>query len=87
MKYLLGIDSGGTMTKAGLYDLSGNEIAVAKRKLDIMIPGEGMNERDLEQFRNANMDVIKQVIQKIRRGRQKYCGNSHCRTGQWDIYV
>lgn len=62
MKYLLGIDSGGTMTKAGLYDVCGNEIAVAKRKLDIIIPGEGMNERNLIQFQSANMDVVRQVI-------------------------
>ncbi len=62
MKYLLGIDSGGTMTKAGIYDVAGNEIAVAKKKFDIILPGDGMTERDIGQFKDANFGAIREAI-------------------------
>lgn len=63
MKYFMGIDSGGTVTKAGIYDANGNEIAAAANTFDIILPGEGRNERDIEQFKNANLDAIKQSIE------------------------
>ncbi len=62
MKYLMGIDSGGTVTKAGIYDVRGNEIAVARNTFDIILPGDGMNERDIQQFKNANLSAIKQAV-------------------------
>ena len=62
MKYLIGIDSGGTLTKAGLYDADGKEVMVAQEKFDVKFPREGMNERDFHQFRQANINVIKNVI-------------------------
>ena len=64
MKYLLGIDSGGTYTKAGLYDVDGNEIAVAKEPVDIIFPAEGMNERDAEQLKQAMYSVVKCVLEQ-----------------------
>lgn len=38
MAYLMGIDIGGTMVKAAIYDMDGNEIAVHGEKLHISYP-------------------------------------------------
>ena len=35
---LIGMDSGGTMTKVGLYDLDGTEIAVESRPNEMTFP-------------------------------------------------
>lgn len=64
MKYLLGIDSGGTLTKAALYDIEGNEIFVAEEPLDTIFPMTGYNERDFNQFRNCNISVIRRVVSR-----------------------
>ena len=64
MKYLLGIDSGGTVTKAGLYDVEGREIAIAGEPVDIVIPFEGTSERDAEQLKQAMYGVIRKVLEQ-----------------------
>jgi len=64
MKYLLGIDSGGTVTKAGLYDVEGREIATAGEPVDIVIPFEGTSERDAEQLKQAMYTVVRKVIEE-----------------------
>ncbi|MEI6101526.1 MAG: FGGY-family carbohydrate kinase [Eubacteriales bacterium] len=64
MKYLMGVDSGGTVTKAGIFDLCGKEIAIARKKFDIILPGDGKVERDINQFKNASLDAIKEVIEQ-----------------------
>ena len=64
MKYLMGIDSGGTVTKAGIYDSEGHEIATAQESLEIIFPAEGMNERDAGQLKEATYGVIRQVLEK-----------------------
>jgi len=61
-KFLMGIDSGGTVTKAGLYDACGHEIATASESLEIIFPAEGMNERDAEQLKQATYGVIRRVL-------------------------
>ena len=38
MTYLMGIDIGGTMVKAAIYDMEGNEVAVHGEKLHISYP-------------------------------------------------
>jgi L-xylulokinase len=62
--YLLGIDNGGTVTKAALYDTSGKERAVAGIKSDIVFPRPGYAEKDTEALWTANVRVIREVLQK-----------------------
>lgn len=38
MTYLMGIDIGGTMVKAAIYDMEGNEVAVHGRKIAHFYP-------------------------------------------------
>lgn len=61
-QYLMGIDNGSTMTKAGIYDLEGNEIAVFGSKCDVMMLHAGYYERDMAEIWNANVEAISQTI-------------------------
>ena len=64
MKYLLGIDSGGTVTKAGLYDTNGHAVSIAQEPTEIIFPAEGMNERDAILLKQASYNVIKRVLEQ-----------------------
>lgn len=63
-KYLLGIDNGGTVIKAGLYDLAGHEIAVATSKTQMLMPQPGYAERDANELWAANVQAIAAVIRQ-----------------------
>ena len=63
-KYLLGLDNGGTMTKAALYDLNGKEIAVSSRKTEMYQPAPGFTERDCEEMWAANVGAIRAVLEQ-----------------------
>ena len=47
-KYVCGIDNGGTAVKCALFDLDGNEIAVASAPTPLVIPSPGFEERDMD---------------------------------------
>lgn len=63
-KYLMGLDNGGTMIKAALYDMKGNEVAISSSKTAMFQPQPGFTERDLEEMWQANVKAIKGVLQK-----------------------
>src|SRR5271157_28761 len=60
--YFLGIDNGGTITKAVLFDGKGNTIADASRKVPVIMPQPGFTERDMNALWQANCEVIREVI-------------------------
>lgn len=60
--YLLGIDNGGTVAKAALYTVAGDEVAVAGRKIDSLEPAPGHAERDAEQLWQSTAAAIRQVL-------------------------
>ncbi len=62
--YLMGIDNGGTMTKASIYDLSGNEVAAHAVKADILTPKAGHYEREMEALWQANIEAVSGAIRK-----------------------
>jgi L-xylulokinase len=62
--YLLGIDNGGTVTKAALYDTAGAEIAVASIKTRMLFPSPGHTEKDMEELWAVNTRVVSDVIAK-----------------------
>ena len=64
MTYLMGIDIGGTMVKAAIYDMEGNEVAVHGEKLHISYPHSGQNERDMYEVKDMSLKAIKDVIEK-----------------------
>ena len=61
-KYLLGIDNGGTVAKAGLFTTEGRELAVAARKSDMDSPRPGWVERDMERLWQATAESIRAVL-------------------------
>ena len=64
MKYLLGLDNGGTKTKCAVYDIEGRELGVASRGLPLDTPHVGWTERDPEVVWQANTEVIREAIER-----------------------
>lgn len=62
-QYAIGLDNGGTMTKAALFDLQGHEVGVASRTTPVFSPRPGYSERDMEELWRANCDCIREVIE------------------------
>ena len=46
MKYLLGIDNGGTFSKAAIFDVDGNQISVASVPTVTLTPKPGYTEKE-----------------------------------------
>lgn len=62
MKYLLGLDNGSTMIKAGIFDMSGKELGVFSDRADTVSPHPGWYERDLETLWQANVTAVRGAI-------------------------
>lgn len=62
--FLLGVDSGGTMTKAVLVTPEGVEVAVETRPTEMLFPGKGFTERDPTAMWIATCDAIHSVMMK-----------------------
>lgn len=63
-KYAIGLDNGGTVCKAALFDMTGCEIAVASRRTPVITPQPGYMERDMELLWECNCDCIREVLEK-----------------------
>jgi len=64
-RYLLGIDSGGTVTKAVLYDLAGHEVAAGSAGSRASTPHPRWVERDMDEAWDACADAIRQAIGNV----------------------
>ena len=62
VRYLLGLDNGGTFSKAALFDEQGQQVASAAERTEVLIPAEGCRERDLAALWAANAGVIKMTL-------------------------
>ena len=62
--YLLGIDNGGSISKAVLFDLKGDEIAVACREVNQIQSFHGWNERDANEMWKDTFEIIREVLNK-----------------------
>ena len=63
MQYLIGLDNGGTVTKAAIFDTQGREIAVASRQTPMLTPKPGYTERDMELLWQMNCECIREVLE------------------------
>ncbi|MGB8811990.1 MAG: FGGY-family carbohydrate kinase [Paracoccaceae bacterium] len=59
---LIGIDAGGTMTKAALFSLDGRELACARRKNVMLFPAPGCTERDANRMWAAACEAVQEVL-------------------------
>ncbi|HKK61045.1 MAG TPA: FGGY-family carbohydrate kinase [Bacteroidales bacterium] len=60
--YFMGIDNGGTMCKAVIFDAKGTEVASAASKLTMLTPTAGFTERDMDELWIVNCNVINKAI-------------------------
>ena len=64
MRYYLGLDNGGTNTKAALFDIRGRQIGVESVATAAITPAPGFVERDMEEMWADNCAVIRRLLQK-----------------------
>lgn len=64
MKYLMGIDNGGTFSKAAVFDEEGRQIAVASVPTVTLTPKAGYTERDMDELWEKNALAIRTAIAK-----------------------
>ena len=60
--FFLGIDNGGSVTKAVVFDAQGKEMAAASARVAVLRPFAGATERDMEALWQANVDVIREAL-------------------------
>lgn len=63
-KYLLGIDNGGTFSKAAIFDEEGRQISVASIPTTTLTPKPGYTERNMEELWEINARAVKETIKK-----------------------
>ena len=62
--YLIGLDNGGTSTKAAVFDENGREIAVAGHNTNTITPKPGYTERDMDELWQVNCACIREALAK-----------------------
>ena len=60
--YFMGVDNGGSMVKAVIFDETGSEIASSSARLEMLTPQAGFTERDMDELWQINCQVIRQAI-------------------------
>ena len=63
-KYLIGIDNGGTLSKAAVFTADGRELAVAGRPVQILSPHPGWSERDMHAMWLGTAEAIREALEK-----------------------
>lgn len=63
-QYFLGVDNGGTVTKAALFDQNGREVASASENTPVLTPQKGYFERDMLQLWQITARTISRAIVK-----------------------
>lgn len=63
-KYFLGVDNGGTVSKAALFDETGKQIAQASAGVRMITLQAGFTERDMEELWQVTASVIAKTIAK-----------------------
>ena len=63
-RYLLGIDNGGTMSKAAVFTSDGRELAAAGRKVEILEPHPGWSERDMDAMWRGTAEAVREALGK-----------------------
>ena len=58
----MGIDNGGTFTKACIFDQDGRAVATASRAVPLSLPHPGFTERDMEALWLANCEAVREAL-------------------------
>lgn len=82
MKYFLGLDNGGTMTKAAIFSPEGEQMGTASVPTAVFAPRPGFMERDMEEMWQANCRVIRAVLEKTGISPEEIAGVGVCGHGK-----
>lgn len=82
MRYYLGLDNGGTGTKAALYTEDGTEAAVCSTATEALTPAPGFVERDMEEMWRDNCAVIRGALAKAGADPRDVAGVGLCGHGK-----
>jgi len=82
MNYYIGLDNGGTTTKAALYAGSGQELGVSSTVTKTIIHKIGFAERDMDEMWQANCFVIKDLLTKTTVDPSQIAGIACCGHGK-----
>ena len=82
MRYYIGLDNGGTMTKAAVFDQQGNQLGSADMPTASYSPKPGYMERDMEEMWQANCAVIRNVLEKTGISGEEIAGVGICGHGK-----
>ena len=66
MQYYIGLDNGGTTTKAALFDSRGKQIGCCSTATKALTPCPEFVERDMEEMWEANCLVIREALKRRR---------------------
>lgn len=64
MRYLVGIDNGGTFSKAAVFDEEGRQVSVASVPTETITPKPGYTERDMNELWRVNAEAVRTAISK-----------------------
>lgn len=63
-QYVMGIDNGGTVTKAAIYNMAGKVLSIASNNTKMITPKPFFTERDIPELWQSNIQVIKEALLK-----------------------
>ena len=64
MRYLIGIDNGGTFSKAAVFTEDGRQISAASVPSVTYAPKPGYTERDMDELWTVNAQAVREAIEK-----------------------
>ena len=64
MKYLMGIDNGGTFSKAALFDKDGTQVSAAGWPTMTLTPKPGYTEKDMDELWRVNSMTVRKAIEQ-----------------------
>ena len=82
MKYYIGLDNGGTSTKAAVFDTTGRELGVCSVSTATITPRPNYVERDMGEMWRANCTVIRGVLEKADIAPENVAGVGICGHGK-----
>ncbi|PVZ85974.1 carbohydrate kinase [Serratia sp. S1B] len=78
----IGIDIGGTVTKAGIYDEKGNEVHVVSQYAEVLSEQPGFTERNMDELWQTVCNVVRKVIKQSQVGADSIKGISFSSHGK-----
>ncbi len=82
MRYYIGLDNGGTTTKAALFDLEGRQLGSCSMATASITPRADFVERDMEEMWDANCAVVKGVLEETKVSPKDVAGIGICGHGK-----